>query len=127
MAEEMETLISRLAEHLKMCEQQLRCFHKYESQVEGWFKGELLCFLEQEKLAGRLPDFKREKLVHVGDKRMQVDVALQFDKSGTCSLSLVELKHWHIGTQNKIDYGCDWYFKTADQSTPASNVMLRSY
>ncbi|MGA9350543.1 MAG: hypothetical protein WBW48_17320 [Anaerolineae bacterium] len=117
MAEEMKALVSRLAEYLKMSEQQLWCFHKYESQVEGWFKGEMLCFLEQEKLASRLPDFEREKLVHVGDKRMNVDVVLQLDKSGSTPLSWVELKHWHIGTQNNIYFGSDWYFKTANHSS----------
>jgi len=107
----MRALVSRFAEHLKMFEQQLRCFHKYESQVEGWLKGELLCFLEQEKVAGRLPHFEREKVVRIGDKRMNVDVVLQFDKSRGSPLSFVELKHWHIGTQKNDYYGPQWYFK----------------
>jgi len=112
MDKEMILLVSRFAEYLRMREQQLRCFHKYELQVEGWFKGEMLCFLDQEKQAGRLPDFKLEKklYVHVGDKRkrISVDIALQFESGSRW----VELKHWHIGTQNNQYYGSDWYFKT---------------
>ncbi len=113
MCEEMRTLVSRFTEYLKKSERQLGCFHKYESQVEGWFKGELLCFLDQEKLTGCLPDFEREKLAYVLGKRKSVDIALQFDKSGSRPLSWIELKHWHIGNQNNINYGCDWYFSHA--------------
>jgi hypothetical protein len=110
MFEEMMLLVSRFAEYLRRSERQLQCFHEYELQVEGWFKGELLCFLDQEKPAGHLLDFELERLVHVGDGRrgMRVDVVLQFDNK---SLSWVELKHWHIGTQNRTYYGCDWYFR----------------
>lgn len=110
MCEEVRTLVSRFAEYLRRSEQQLRCFHTYESQVEGWFKGELLCFLDREKRTGRLPCFEVERLVHVGDGRrgMRVDVVLQFDNM---PISWVELKHWHIGTQNRTYYGCDWYFR----------------
>jgi len=53
---EMENLVSRFAEYLRTSEQQLRCFPKYESQLEGWFKGELLYFLDREKSEGRTED-----------------------------------------------------------------------
>ena len=79
MCEEMKTLVSRLAEYLRRSEQQLRCFHKYESQVEGWFKGELLCFLDREKRAGRLHDFSRERQVYIDERYILVDISLQFD------------------------------------------------
>ena len=116
MCEEMKTLVSRLAEYLRRSEQQLRCFHTYESQVEGWFKGELICFLGREKLEGRLPNFEREKKLYVGDERnrIQVDMILQFDPPG--SVVWVELKHW-IKTQNNTNYyRNDWYF-----TTPSTN------
>ncbi len=123
MCEKMKDLVSKLAEYLRRSEQQLRCFHTCESQVEGWFKGELLCFLDQEKLA-----FKREKLVDVGGRRRRrIDIWLQFDNSGS-SISWVELKHWHIGYQNGNPYGCDWYFKTAKHSScvkPDVEKLLR--
>ena len=110
MDEEMKDLVSRLKKYLeKRSEQQLRCFHKYESQVEGWFKGELLYFLEQEKLAGRLRNFERERKVYVDEKRKQVDVVLQFDKPDS-SRVWVELKHW-IGYQNNTCFSPSWYFR----------------
>lgn len=112
MCEEMKTLVSRFAEYLKKSERQLGCFHKYESQVEGWFKGELLCFLDHEKLEGRLLNFEREKLAYILGKRKSVDIALQFDKSGSRPLSWIELKHW-IGYQNGVYYDCKWYFSHA--------------
>jgi len=132
MDEEMKDLVSRLAKYLeKRSEQQLRCFHKPESQVqvEGWFKGEILYFLDQEKSAGKLPDFKPEEMLYVpvGDecKRINVDISLQF-KSGS---AWVELKHWHsyLTKKPKTYYGCDWYFTTANHSScvkPAAEKLL---
>ena len=109
MDEEMKALISRLAEYLRRSEQQFRCFHQYESQVEGWFKGELLCFLDREKRTGRLHNFGREKKLYVGDERnrIQVDMMLQFDPPG--SVVWVELKHW-IGRQNNQQFTPSQYF-----------------
>jgi len=112
MDEEMKVLVSRFAEYLKMFKQQLQCFHKCESQVEGWFKGELLCFLDQEKLGGRLPNFEQEKKLYVGVKRnrVNVDIMLQFDQPGGQLVSKwVELKHW-IGHQNNRDWTPSSYF-----------------
>jgi len=105
MCEEMKTLVSRLAEYLRRSEQQLRCFHKYESQVEGWFKGELLCFLDREKRAGRLHDFSRERQVYIDERYILVDISLQFD----VRVSWVELKHW-IGRQNNQQFTPSQYF-----------------
>ena len=109
-----ETLVSRLAEYLRTSEQQLRCFDQYESQVEGWFKGELIYFLDREKREGRLHDFGREKSAgNEGNGR--IDIKLQFDKSSP--FSRVELKHW-IKTQNNTNwYRNYWYFTTANHPT----------
>jgi len=117
MCEEMKTLVSRFAEYLRRSEQELRCFHQYESQVEGWFKGELFCFLNREKRTGRLHDFEQEKKLYIGDERnrIQVDIMLQFDKSGSRSLSWVELKHW-IGYQNETPYNPSSYFRVDNDS-----------
>jgi len=125
MDEEMGDLVSRLAEYLRTSEQQLRCFHEYKSQVEGWFKGELICFLDQEKRAGRLPYFERERLVYdVLGRRKNIDIALQFDKIDSSRVSWVELKHWHIGTQNNGNYGCRWYFRHATQPDVEKLLMI---
>lgn len=119
MCEEMKTLVSRLAEYLRTREQHLRCFNiqGYESQVEGWFKGELLYFLDREKREGRLPDRKRENVVYFDDDPMNakkgtkclVDVVLQFDKTESSRVSWVELKHW-IGCQKNTPYNPSSYF-----------------
>jgi len=99
MDEEMKALVSRLTEYLKEgFEQQLRCFFKHKSLLEGWFKGELFYFLEQE----RLPNFEPEKS---GDDESskRIDIVLPFDNSGG-SKSWVELKHWNTY------WGRCWYF-----------------
>jgi len=106
MCEEMKALVSRFAEYLRRSEQQLRCFHTYESQVEGWFKGELLCFLDREKRTGRLHDFGREQSDD-NESRKRTDIVLQFGESSP--ISWVELKHW-IGYQNNAPYRPSSYF-----------------
>jgi len=70
MCEQMTNLVARVAEYLRGSEGQLRCFHEYETQVEGWFKGELMYFLHRE-MPGH---FWRERLVRVGDHRIIVDL-----------------------------------------------------
>ncbi len=125
MDKEMKALVSRFAEYLRRSEQQLRCFHKYESQVEGWFKGELICFLDQEKLEVRLPNFEREKKLYIGDEcnRIQVDMMLQFAQPGGNSVSWVELKHW-IGYQNETPYKPSSYFMTTTCVKPVVERLL---
>ena len=112
MCEEMRTLVSRFAEYLRRSEQQLQSFHTYESQVEGWFKGELLCFLDREKRTDRLHNFEREKS---GDdeSHKRTDIVLQFDKSSP--ISWVELKHC-IGYYNNRRYDSSSYFKFDNNS-----------
>ncbi len=112
MCEKMKDLVSKLAEYLRRSEQQLRCFHKYESQVEGWFKGELLCFLDRENRTGRLHNFEREKS---GDdeSRERTDIVLQFDKLSP--ISWVELKHC-IGYYNNRRYDSSSYFSVDNDS-----------
>jgi len=116
----MKALVSRFAEYLRRSEQQLRCFHKYESQVEGWFKGELLCFLDQEKLASRLFDFGRERKDHGGYNGMKVDIMLKYDNMPP---SWVELKHW-IGYQNETTYKPSSYFMNNDFVKPVVERLL---
>jgi hypothetical protein len=123
MDKEMIVLVSRFKKYLEeRSEQQLRCFHKYESQVEGWFKGELLFFLDREKRKGRLHDFQPEMKLDLGGKRKRkIDIWIQFDNSGS-RISWVELKHW-IRNQNGTDwYGNYWYFKTNHSSCVKPDV-----
>lgn len=113
MREEMRTLVSRFAEYLRRSEQQLRSFPENKIKVEGWFKGELICFLDREKREGRLHDFRKEES---GDdeNRKRIDIVLQF---GSSPVSWVELKHWHIGTPNDANFGCRWYFTIANHDS----------
>lgn len=121
MCEEMMSLVSRFAEYLKISEQQLRCFHQYESQVEGWFKGELLCFLDREKHTGRLHDFSRERQVYIDERYILVDIRLKFDEPDSKRVCWVELKHW-IGYQNNQNWSPYWYF--TNTTSPAVERLL---
>lgn len=134
MYEEMILLVSRLAEYLRTSEQQLQCFPKYESQLEGWFKGELLYFLDREKREGRLPDRKRENVVYFDDNPMNakkrpkclVDVVLQFDKTDSGRVSWVELKHWRMWYQKNKPYGSiNWYFKNSAKPNVEKLLKIR--
>jgi len=124
MCEEMKTLVSRLAEYLRRSEQQLKSFHKYESQVEGWFKGELFCFLDREKRTGRLHGFEKERQVYYNDTQfILVDIVLQFDEPDNNPVSWVELKHW-IGYQNETPYNPSSYFMTTTCVKPVVERLL---
>jgi hypothetical protein len=118
MDEEMILLVSRLAEYLRMSKQQLQCFNTYGSQVEGWFKGELICFLDREKLEGRLHDFGRERNDHGGDNGKKVDIMLEFDNMRPL---WVELKHF-AGHQDNKDYPPSWYFNPNNHNYIKSDV-----
>src|SRR5438874_33475 len=92
----MQNLVNRFRNTLAEKETQFRLFHKYQSQLEGWFKAELLCWLDSEQAAGRLADVAREVKVQINGGRKSVD--LRFTQvQGLPELVWLELKHWHIG------------------------------
>jgi hypothetical protein len=124
MDEEMIALVSGLKKYLhERSEQQLQCFHRYESQVEGWFKGELLFFLDREKREGRLPKFIREKQFYYNDNQyILVDIVLYFDERDNNRVCWVELKHW-IGYQNNQQWRPSWYF--TNNAKPAVENLLK--
>jgi len=87
----------------------LECFCQHGVQVEGWLKGELLCFLDNEKAEGRISDFGRE--VPVGGSRKRVDFRIKIaTTSGALEEAWVELKHWLIGYQAGSQYNASFYF-----------------
>lgn len=90
-------------------EQRLRCFHRYEVQVEGWLKGELLYFLHEEKGAGRIMHFDRE--VSVGPTRKKVDLKIEIPTDSGTLEAWIELKHWLIGPQKGTHYNAQFYFR----------------
>ena len=57
----------------------LSCFHVYGVQVEGWLKGELLYFLDNEKKKGTVADFDREVRIVLGNKRKHVDLQVSLE------------------------------------------------
>jgi hypothetical protein len=95
--DEIKSLVFRFKEVLDSKEGILKCFAKYEIQVEDWFKGEFIYFLDNEKAMGRLLDFEREVPLGVGKKKVdfRVEIPANFGIQG----AWIELKHWLIGYQ----------------------------
>ncbi len=87
----------------------LQSFCDHGVQVEGWFKGELLGFLEQQWTNGVIAGFTREEKVR-DDKRKKVDFKLVLPTGADTELAWIELKHWLIGRQKGVTYGASFYF-----------------
>ncbi|MDO9098258.1 MAG: hypothetical protein Q7U60_09065, partial [Candidatus Methanoperedens sp.] len=83
----------------------LNCFCKYGVQLEGWLKGELLTFLDNEKNAGKIAHFDREVIVGLGRKKTDLKVRTNSNEE-----AWIELKHWLIGSQRGTQYNAQFYF-----------------
>lgn len=88
---------------------QLRCFHVYGVQVEGWFKGELLYFLDSEKKMGTVADFDREVRIDLGMRQKRVDLKVSLEVQGERRDAWIELKHWAL-EQKGTSYRPQFYF-----------------
>ena len=104
----LKDLIARFKEILNSKTGGLDCFCKYGVQLEGWLKGELLCFLDNEKATGKLADFDREVSLGVGRKK--VDLMVKIQTSSGVLETWIELKHWLIGYQKGSRYNAQFYF-----------------
>lgn len=104
----LKNLFVRFKEILNSKKELLDCLCKYEVQVEGWLKGELLCFLDNEKATGRLAGLDREVSLGVGRKK--VDLMVKIQTSSGALEAWIELKHWLIGHQKKIRWKAQSYF-----------------
>ncbi len=103
-----QDMVTRFRVILGAHDRHLECFCRYAIQVEGWLKGELLCFLDSEKVAGRLINFDREVQLDVGRKK--IDFHLEIP-AGTAILDVwIELKHWLIGYQKGYKLNAQFYF-----------------
>ena len=102
---QMMDLVGRFREVLETRPGILQSFSKHGVQIEGWLKGELLHFLDNERSSGRLRDFDRE--TDFGQGRSRIDLKLT-DRDG--QLTWVELKHWLIGNQKGDRYNAGFYF-----------------
>ena len=98
----MERLIPHLRSHFDALQDRLCCFAKHGVQTEGWFKGELLVFLETLAQQNIVKSFDRE----VRRASTLIDLALQFERQ-----NWIELKHWLIGIQKGTAYGPSFYFR----------------
>jgi len=87
------------------------CFCKHGVQVEGWLKGELLLFLDQNKLNGKIVGFDRE--VNMGLGRKKVDFTLKVREKSKTYRVWIELKHWLIGYQKGTRWTANSYFGDA--------------
>lgn len=90
----------------------VRAFHRGESQIEGWFKGEMIVLLDEMKRAGKVAGFEhaREHTVEGGRKKYDFVIAAEGETHA------VEIKSWLIGKQKGDTYNAYWYF--TDTGTP---------
>lgn len=102
----MEKLLSDFKKVLDAKKEVLECFCKYGVQIEGWFKGEFLSFLDgQKNQENKISDFDREVPIGIGRRKVDFKV-----KPTTETLCWIELKHWLIGKQRDIEYNAKFYF-----------------
>lgn len=97
-----KSFIVDISNYLNQRTSTLKSFTRHGVQVEAWFKGELLSFLDKYHNP-QLNRYEREVLV--GSGRKKADFKLQIIKSKNI---WIELKHWLIGIQK----GVRWYARS---------------
>lgn len=105
---ELLDLVDEFRTYLDSKKEQLKAFSKYEVQVEGWLKGELLTFLDKE-VGGIIVNFEKEVKIPNSTKRKKIDLRLTLSKNENND-TWIELKHWHIGYQKGVKYNVSGYF-----------------
>jgi len=101
-------LVLRFKGNLDTHEELLKCFCRWEVQLEGWMKGEFLYFLDNEKRIGRISYCDRE--LSLGKGRSKVDFMVRMTGSSRDTNVWIELKHWLIGYQKGMQYDAVGYF-----------------
>lgn len=96
--------ITRFRSTLDAHTKQFECFDKHAIQVEGWLKGEIVLFFDNEKTGKKLGEFETE--VGSGSGRKKVDCFLRLHGTPIW----IELKHWQIGRQKKQLWKAQNYF-----------------
>lgn len=107
----LQILVSDLRDTLDKRLNQLRCFCDKGVQVEGWLKGEMLYFLDNEVRKNVIKGFDREVWIWHNDnydKRSVID--LRIDLKDSSRSVFVELKHWLIGKQRGVMWRAFSYF-----------------
>lgn len=106
-------LVGRLGQYLGERPEPLRAFHRHGAQIEGWFKGELLCFLDRERTAGRVASFEREARAPGARARRRIDYRVAFRTDGSVVSAWLELDHWLIGRHKGTRYDCRGHLQDA--------------
>jgi hypothetical protein len=106
---EVLSLVFAFSQALERRAAHLQSFCRHGVQVEGWLKGELLGFLDEQKRQGKIVDFGREEKV-LSDKRKRVDFKLALKTETGTRVAWIEIKHWLIGQQKGATYGSSFYF-----------------
>lgn len=103
----MNNIINFIKQHFDSKFEYIQIFTENDVRVEGWFKGELLYLFTQMKTQGLITDFEREKNIHVGNKRFQVDFSVTIGENE----NLIELKTLSIGQRKGTPRNLAFYFK----------------
>ncbi len=124
--EHMMAFVRRFGEVLDDDLGRLRCFHIYGVQVEGWLKGELLYFLDNEKKKGTVVDLDREVRIVLGNKGKRVDLRVSLEVQGEREDAWIELKHWLL-EQKGTTYRPQFYFgdRTSVGIRPDVNALSK--
>ncbi|MHA1368549.1 MAG: hypothetical protein ACTSWN_06015 [Promethearchaeota archaeon] len=76
----------------------LRCFEKYQYQSEGWFKAELISYLDLLVNGRIIESFEREVKLKDEANARKVDIKINFSPDEKV---WIELKHWYNGEQGE--------------------------
>ncbi len=94
----------------------IQSFIKYNRQVEGWFKGELLKIAADLEKNGNILQFYPDLCIDSSTSKRNID--LVYDLEGGARV-WIELKHWYLG---KYPGGANWsaksYFTQQTSATP---------
>ena len=104
----LELLIADFKKTLDNHEELLGSFCRHGVQLEGWLKGELLYFLDNERKQKIIVDFDRE--VALGKEIGKVDLRLTLSAPSGFIDAWTELKYWLIGHQRGSSYNASFYF-----------------
>ena len=99
----MESLVPELRAHFDHLQSKMSVFSRYGFQSEGWFKAEMIAFLDAALARKRIEGFDRE--VSFGS-RQKVDLRVDLDGER----HWIELKHWMIGEQRGVTWRAPHYF-----------------
>ena len=101
-------LVSNLRSVMEAHSSHLECFCAHGVQLEGWLKGELIHFFDQQRLMTSIVSFNREE--PAGKGRRKVDFRLELPGEKGMRYAWLEIKHWLIGYQKGCKYDALFYF-----------------